>query len=233
MDTLSALNVSGSTRAGDSPERVSEVTLGFEPASLNLLFGGKEAGCNLLMRYLGLLERPEAGEILLKGESTHGWPDAQLIETRSRHFGYIFEAPLLVPSFNVAENVALPFFKLTQASPQQTKEATALALEHVGLSDAAEENVETLPLWVQMRVALARALVLHPQAVFVEGVDTLFRDSELISMLELLATTRQTLGCCIVATAAHADLVQFATRAIEMADGRVERDWKPGGLSLS
>lgn len=231
MDTLSALNVSGCAGAGGPPERVCGVSLGFEPASLNLLYGGAGSGCGLLMRYLGLLERPASGEIFLTGESTRDWSDAQCIDTRSRHFGFVFETPLLVPSFNVAENIALPFFKLTEASPAQVKEATARVLEHVGLTDAAEERFETLPLWAQMRVALARALVLHPQAIFVEGIDTLFRDSELISILELLSNTRRTLGCCVIATATHSDLAHFATRAIEMAEGRVVRDWRPGGLS--
>lgn len=231
MDTVSALNVSGSNPAGEPVERVCGVSLGFEPASLNLLYGGAGSGCGLLWRYLGLLERPASGEIFITGQSTQGWSDAECIETRSRHFGFIFEAPLLVPSFNVAENVALPFFKLTQAAPGQVREATVRVLEHVGLADAAEESVEALPLWAQMRVALARALVLHPQAIFVEAIDTLLRDRELISILELLSATRRTLGCCIVATAAHADVAHFATRAVEMAGGRVVRDWKPGGLS--
>jgi ABC-type lipoprotein export system ATPase subunit len=228
MQTLSALNLTGSHETGS--ERICEVTLGFEPASLNLLYGSHGSGCNLLMRYLGLMARPGSGEVFLTGESTHGWTDAKCIEARSRHFGFVFETPLLIPSFNVAENVAMPFFKLTQASPDLAREATGRVLDHVGLSAAAEETVDSLPLWAQQRVALARALVTRPQALFVESIDGLFRDGELIEILELLAATRRTLGCCIIATATHSDVAHFATRAIERAEGRVVRDRQPGGF---
>jgi len=230
MDFLLARNVSFSRTTGSETVRLSDVTLGFESASLNLLFGGHGSGRNLLLRLLGLLERPDAGEILIGGQSTSDWTEAQCASLRSRHFGFIFEAPLLLPTFNVAENIAMPLFKLTEATPQQAREETHRVLEHVGLADFGDSDIEALPLWVQQRVALARALVTQPQALFVEDLDTLSRDGDLISLLELLAATRRSFGCCIIATAASRDLVRFANRAVEMVEGRVVRDWQPGGL---
>ena len=230
MDSLLARNVTCSRVLGGATERLDAVTLGFEPASLHLVFGGPGSGRNLLLRLLGLLERPDSGEIVITGESTRDWTDAQCAAFRSRYFGFVFEAPLLLPSFNVAENIATPFFKLTEATPEQAREETHRVLHHVGMSEYAESAIEALPLWAQQRVALARALVTRPQAVFVENIDSLARDGELISLLELLAVTRRSLGCCIVATAAARDLVHFANRAVEMAAGRVVRDWRPGGL---
>lgn len=230
MDSLLARHLSASRPTASGPEQVVDVTLGFEPASLNVIFGGPCSGRNLLLRLLGLLERPEAGEILVGGESTREWTEAQCASVRSRHFGFVFEAPLLLPSFNVAENIAMPLFKLTEASPQQAREETHRVLAHVGMADYGESTVDALPLWAQQRVALARALVLHPQTLIVENLDRLSHDGDLISLLELLNITRRTLGCCIVATAASRDLVHFGTRAVEMAEGRVVKDWQPGGL---
>ena len=230
MDSLLARNVRCSRTSGGETERLEDVTLGFEPATLHLLFGGPGSGRNLLLRLLGLIERPDAGEILVTGESTRDWTDDQCNTLRSRYFGFVFEAPLLLPSFNVVENIAMPFFKLTEATPEQAREETRRVLDHVGMADYADSAVESLPVWAQQRVALARALVTHPQALFVENIDSLARDGELIALLELLAFTRRSLGCCIIATAGSRDLVHFANRAVEMAAGRVVRDWHPGGL---
>ena len=230
MDSLLARTVSCSRTFGNETERLVDVTLGFEPATLHLLFGGSGSGRNLLLRLLGLMERPDAGEILVTGESTRDWSDDQCNTLRSRYFGFVFEAPLLLPSFNVVENIAMPFFKLTEATPEQAREETRRVLEHVGMADYADSSVEALPTWAQQRVALARALVTRPQALFVENIDSLARDGDLISLLELLAFTRRTLGCCIIATAASRDLVHFANRAVELAGGRVVKDWRPGGL---
>ena len=230
MDSLLALNVSCTRTLDCDSEQLSDVTLGFEPASLNLLFGKPGSGCNLLLRLLGLMDRPDSGEVFITGESTRDWTEAQRIALRSRYFGFVFEAPLLLPSFNVVENIAMPFFKLTEATPEQAREETHRVLDHVGLVEYGDLAVESLPIWAQQRVALARALITHPQAIFVENIDSFARDGELISLLELLATTRRTLGCCIIATATSRDLVHFSTRAVEMAAGRVVGDWHPGGL---
>ena len=230
MDSLLARNVSDSRMPEGEPEQLDRVTLGFEAASLNLLFGPAGCGRNLLLRLLGLRERPAGGEILLNGESTRDWTEAQCTEVRSRHFGFVFEAPLLIPTFNVAENIATPFFKITEATPQQAREETHRVLDHVGMADYADAAVESLPLWAQQRVSLARALVMHPQALFVENIDSLSRDGDLIALLELLAATQRSLGCCIIITAASRDLIHFCTRAVEMAAGRVVRDWHPRGL---
>ena len=230
MDSLLARDVSCSRTFGCETERLADVTLGFEPATLHLLFGGSGSGRNLLLRLLGLIARPDAGEILVTGESTRDWTDDQCNALRSRYFGFVFEAPLLLPSFNVVENIAMPFFKLTEATPEQAREETRRVLEHVGMAEYADASVEALPVWAQQRVALARALITHPQALFVENIDSLARDGDLIALLELLAHTRRSLGCCIIATAASRDLIHFANRAVELAEGRVVRDWRPGGL---
>ncbi|MEI8234180.1 MAG: ATP-binding cassette domain-containing protein [Verrucomicrobiota bacterium] len=230
MDSLLARNVTASRSTGGAPERIEGLTLGFEPATLNLLFGPPESGRNLLLRLLGLLERPEAGEVFVTGASTQGWSADQCADLRNRHFGFVFETPLLLPAFNVAENIAMPFFKSTEATPEEAREATRRVLAHVGLAEEAGTPVEALTLEAQQRVALARALVLRPQALFVENLDSLARDSALIGLLDLLAATRRLEGCCIIATARNADLVRFANRAVEMAGGSVVRDWRPGGL---
>jgi ABC-type lipoprotein export system ATPase subunit len=230
MHSLLARNVCCSRTLGGEAGQVADVTLGFEPATLHLLFGGPGSGRNLLLRMLGLLERPDSGEILVTGESTRDWTEAQCNALRSRHFGFVFEAPLLLPSFNVVENIAMPFFKLTEATPEQAREETHRVLAHVGMTEYADSAIEALPLWAQQRVALARALITRPQAVFVENIDSFARDGDLISLLELLAATRRSQGCCIIASAASRDLIHFANRAVEMAEGRVVRDWHPGGL---
>lgn len=168
MDSLLARNVTASRSTGGAPERIEGLTLGFEPATLNLLFGPPESGRNLLLRLLGLLERPEAGEVFVTGASTQGWSADQCADLRNRHFGFVFETPLLLPAFNVAENIAMPFFKSTEATPEEAREATRRVLAHVGLAEEAGTPVEALTLEAQQRVALARALVFEPALLLLD-----------------------------------------------------------------
>lgn len=225
MDFLLAHNLRDGCPGDFEP--LAGVTLGFGASSFNLVFGGAGSGRNRLLRLLGLMERPQEGDIFVEGQSTRDWTDAQCSEFRSRHFGFVFETPLLIPNFNVAENIATPLFKLTEATPEQAREETQRVLAHVGLEDEGESTIESLPLWAQQRVALARALVTRPQALFVENLDTFSRDGELIALLDLLSATHRALGCCVIATATHRDLSHFAQRVVEMAAGQVLSDSTP------
>jgi ABC-type lipoprotein export system ATPase subunit len=227
MNFLLAQNLCDSCPGDFEP--LAGVTVGFEAASFNLLFGGTGSGRNRLLRLLGLMERPQEGEIVIDGKSTRDWTGPECAEFRSRHFGFLFETPLLIPNFNVAENIAMPLFKLTEANAEQARQETQRVLAHVGLPDEGESTIESLPLWAQQRVALARALVIRPRAILVENLDTFSRDGELIALLDLLSATRQKMECCIIATATHRDLSRFAQRVIEMKNGRMVGDTIPGG----
>ncbi|MEI6351041.1 MAG: ATP-binding cassette domain-containing protein [Verrucomicrobiota bacterium] len=230
--TLFASDVSCSRVVAGQPVRVNELTLGLEPGSLNILFGPVEGGRNLVLRLLALMEQPDQGEISFQGESTQAWTEEQRTDFRSRKFGFVFEAPFLLPSFTVLENIAMPLFKLTGAPPEEAREQMDRILGFVGLSDYATSAPTDLPLWAQLRVALARALVTGPVALFVKNLDSFLREDELISFLELLAGVRRAFGTCVLVSAHHADLTSFGTRALEMAEGRIVRDWKPAGLLL-
>jgi len=228
---LEASNVSCARGEGAQASRVVEASARFEPGTLNLLHGPKGSGRNLFLRLLGLIEAPDQGEIAVLGKSTRGWSEAERSEVRSRHFGFVFESPFLLPSFNVVENIAMPYFKLTGATPEAAREQTAKVLEFVGLGELAGQGVEVLGPEQQWRVSLARALVTEPMALFVEGIDSVLRDDALIVFLELLAAARQLFGCAVFATASSRELAAFFGRAIEFSQGRMVRDEVPGGFA--
>ena len=217
-------------RAIGSPTRVLDLTTEFEPATMTVLFGKVGCGKNLLLRLLALMETPDRGEVAIQGESTLDWDEAKRSDFRSHHFGFVFEAPFLLPSFNMIENIAMPLFKLTGILPENAREHTDRVLEFVGMTQCAETSAERLPQWAQLRISLARALVINPVAVFVENPDAVLKNDELIDFLNLLDEARRAFGCCILLTAATRDLAAFGSRAIEMADGAIIRDWAPKKL---
>ena len=227
---LSAHNATCSRVIGGQPTEVHDLTVELAPGSLNIVFGPAGSGKNLMLRLLALMERTDRGEISVQEESTGDWPDAKRTDFRARQFGFVFEAPFLLPSFTVLENIAMPFFKLTAAPPEEAREQMKRVLNFVGIPDYSDSSTVGLPPWVQLRVALGRALVNNPIALFVENLDTMLRDDELIAYLELLAGTRKAFGCTVLVTALSRDLAAFGDRAIEMAGGRIVRDWKPQGL---
>lgn len=228
--TLVARNISCSRVCGAETEQIVDLSVAFEPATLNLLFGPEHGGKALLLRVLGLLQEPSRGEVTVLKQSTDGWDETQRREFRNRHFGFVFQSPFLLPSFTVVENIAMPLLKLTGAGPEQARQLTRGLLALTGLTPCEQIEADRLPLALQLRVAVARALAVKPAVIFVENLDSFLRNEELISFLELLAAVRQRFQCCLIATASSRELAPYANRAIEIADGRIARDWNPGGL---
>ena len=224
--SLATRNVSCSR--GDGLQ-VLEVTTCFEQATLNVLYGSVGSGNALLLRLLALMEVPDAGEVAIDGNSTLGWTETQRTDMRSHHFGFVFGAPFLLPSLTVIENIAMPLFKLTGIRPEEARVHTERVLEFVDLPHCAEWPSGELPLWTQLRISLARALVTTPDALFVEKLDRLAGQDEQTGFMDLLGAVPRTFGTCVLATAVCTEAVCVAGRALEMREGRVVRDWNPGG----
>lgn len=199
----------------------------FESEAICSISGGPGSGQHFFLRLLGLMEVPDSGTLAFQGDETTGWSDAQRAEVQNAHFGFLFPSPFLLPAFNVVENVAMPYFKLRHGAPEEAREPTRKVLEMTGLEDFAEVGVEELPLEMQHRVALARALVTSPKILVIEKIDALLQDDELIAFLELLGEARKQFGTLILFSTETPALAGFADRALELVEGRLVADRVP------
>lgn len=234
-------NAVSCARALGSPHRppahVRDVSLAIEAGTLNVVFGETGCGKNLLLRLLGLLEVPDAGDVLLRGASTRALEEAARIDLRNRCFGFVFAEPFLLDSFSVAENVAMPLFKISGAEVREARDHTERMLEFVGLRDSAPRSIEMLPLPDRRKVSLARALAHQPEILLVEDADAgLGGGGELGDWMALLRRTRAELGMTVLLSAGRADAVPEPDRTLGMRDGIIFDDSRPvpagGGVRM-
>jgi len=134
-----------------------------------LLCGPPGSGRSLLLHLLGLLESPDSGSIRFDGEPVPAADQSSRSALRNRNFGFVFAAPYLLPDFSVAENVAMPLFKVAGAAPAQADATVQALLEEVGLEGIAAVPAHQVEPSAQFRVALARALALEPRVLVVEA----------------------------------------------------------------
>ncbi len=152
----------------EGPSEVRGADLTLHRGELLRLSGPEGCGKHLLVHLLGLLERPDAGEIEVLGEPTSTWSDARRGGFRSRYFGFVFPSPYLLPSFSVAENVAMPLFKIAGSNPKEAGEKTLRVLDRAGLVEFADSPAQALTIRDQHFVALARAVIAGPRFLFAE-----------------------------------------------------------------
>lgn len=209
---------------GNAAREIVAVSVHFFPGLFHVIEGDAASGKDLLLRAAGLLERPEAGEIFVDGRETGGLSEEHRAELRSRRVSFIFASPFLLPAFTLIENVAMPLFKATGASPSTARVLSEDLLAMVGLGGREQEFAGNLAPFEQHCAALARALSTEPGALLVESLEA-FEDPEHAHRFAVLLRRIQAeLGVTVVATTMLGFSRLAGDRLLTMAEGRLESD---------
>ncbi len=145
---------------------VHDVSLDFEEARVHGITGPPGSGKTLLLHLLGLLDEPDFGHIELFGERISPAAEELRREIRNTVFGYVFPSPCLLPAFTVAENVAMPLFRVSGADEKAAQLRIWELLDRLGIEHLANEPATSIGADAQFLAALARALVHRPRILF-------------------------------------------------------------------
>lgn len=132
--------------------------------------GPSGSGKTTLLNLIGLLDRPDSGEILFQGESILGFDSNESALYRSKNIGFVFQDHLLLPHLTVYENIMLPLLA-RQLSPDEYSEHEVHAaelMEKVNIGSLAEKFPENISGGEAQRVALVRALVNKPSLLLAD-----------------------------------------------------------------
>ncbi|HEX7382358.1 MAG TPA: ATP-binding cassette domain-containing protein [Nevskiaceae bacterium] len=130
--------------------------------------GGSGSGKSVLLRSILGLQKPAGGRVRLFGEDLQALDAARRAALEQR-CGVLFQRGALFSSLNVGENIRVPLLEHTHITLADAKRVTALKLTLAGLTlDVAGRQPSELSGGMLKRVALARALALDPDIVFLD-----------------------------------------------------------------
>ena len=125
-----------------------------------VLMGPSGSGKSVLLRHIIGLEPPDAGEILVEGESIHA-PGVM----DKHHLAMVFQSGALLNSLTVGENVGLYLSEHRLKPPTEITSIVSQKLEAVGLKGTEDKLPSDLSGGMKKRAAIARALVSDPQLI--------------------------------------------------------------------
>ena len=193
------------------------VSLGIRKSDFLVITGRNGSGKSTLLHQLGLLDRPDSGELLLEGEDVTRMQEKKRTSLRLRYLGYIFQEFALAEELTALENVMLPAMMIE--SVRTCRKRALELLELVGLKGLDKHQPNQLSGGEQQKVAIARSLINDPVVIFADE-PTANLDSvaagEVMNLFTNLNTDHQR---TVVMITHEQEETRVGNRLIRLADG--------------
>ena len=149
-----------------------------------VLVGPSGGGKSTLLRVLGGLETPDAGEVIIR-EQALPKTEAALLAYRRRN-GFLFQQFNLFPPLTALRNLTLPLEEVHGMAPAAARQTAEEALDRFGLVEHAHKRPAELSGGQQQRVGIARAVAAKPEILFLDEPTSALDPEMTAEVLELI-----------------------------------------------
>jgi ABC-type lipoprotein export system ATPase subunit len=132
--------------------------------------GPSGSGKTTLLNIIGLLDRPDSGEVIFRGESVLKYDHEESAIYRNKNIGFVFQDHLLLPYLTVKENILLPLLasKTAESEYRQKVDESLKLMEITGISGLSDKYPFQISGGEAQRATLVRALVNKPSILLAD-----------------------------------------------------------------
>lgn len=189
------------------------------------VMGPSGSGKSTLLHLLGLVDRPDQGDIIIAGQNTKHLDDNALTRLRREQLGFIFQQFELIPTLNAKENILLPA-EIAGRHTAASKTLTDLAT-YLGIAERLNHYPGQLSGGQRQRVAIARALINTPQVVLADEPTGNLDSQSGAEVIDLLEQGVRERGWTVVMVTHDGQAAARAGRIVQLKDGRIHEACTP------
>jgi putative ABC transport system ATP-binding protein len=199
---------------------VTDISLQVGYGEFAVIFGPSGAGKSTLMNILLGLEKPDLGEVFLKGSSLYDFSEEKRTVIRRMRISYLTPSQYWIEYLNLLDNVALPLSLEGQSQRSARRQAAAI-LKELGLDGVMKHKPSELSTGQQQKAALARALIKKPWIIFADEPTAHLDTKSVEEVTSLLLGKAKEYGITIVMVTHDLSFLKLSKKWFFMQDGRL------------
>lgn len=223
---LEIKHIKKSYKTGDFVQKaLNDVSIQFRQNEFVAILGPSGSGKTTLLNVLGGLDHYDSGDLIINGKSTKNFKAADWDAYRNNSVGFIFQSYNLIGHISIQDNVEMAL-TLSNVKKKERRKRAREALKSVGLLEHAHKRPNQLSGGQMQRVAIARSLVNNPDIILADeptGALDSNTSKQIMDLIQKIASDK-----LVIMVTHNQDLAyQYATRVIEVKDGKAVSDSNP------
>ena len=204
------------------------ISTGIRRGEVVSIIGPSGGGKSTFLRCLNLLETPDGGQVLFKGQDI---TDKKLnISQYRQSIGMVFQHFNVFPNLTVLENVTLAPVLEKKIPKDQAKEEAMALLRRVGLGDKADEYPRKLSGGQKQRLAIVRAMAMKPEVMLFDEPTSALDPEMVKEVLNVIRELTRSGMTILIVTHEMGFAREVADRVVFMADGKILEEGVPEEL---
>ncbi|MCF6226438.1 MAG: lipoprotein-releasing ABC transporter ATP-binding protein LolD [Xanthomonadales bacterium] len=218
---LSCTGITKSYRQGVEELKVLDgVSLEIAPAENIAILGASGTGKSTLLHILGGLDKPNAGEVIIAGQSLWQQSASKREKLRNLKLGFIYQFHHLLAEFTALENVAMPLL-IRGENAESAANIAKLQLDAVGLGQRLNHKPGELSGGERQRAAVARALAGQPAIILGDEPTGNLDETNASLVWDLMLDLNQENKTSLVMVTHDPGLAKRMDRLYELRQGRL------------
>ena len=197
------------------------IDLDIQQGEMLAIVGASGVGKSTFLHIIGGLDRPTSGKVLYGDLDVFGLHNDRIAQFRNERVGFVFQFHHLLPEFSALENVMMPAL-IRRVDRENAARTAAEILNEVGLGARLHHRPGELSGGEQQRVAVARALMLHPDVVLADEPTGNLDAHTGEAVHQLLQEINKQKGVTFVIVTHNDKLAVRADRVLRMTEGKLK-----------